>query len=132
MSKRRCLMTTLSLRKIPPLYSMDKVWTDHYTYGVMEARAITVLRTGNLAFKNWCPWKFSKKNIGDLRCMFPACSGMDTLKHVLECEFYTTKFIEKDGPTMDWATYLVALNNERIDKFGQALISCEGWSTTKQ
>ena len=125
-------MTTLSLKKVPPMYSAEKVWTEHYEFPVMEARAITVMRTGNLVFKNWAPHKFSKKNMGDLLCMVPACQEKDTLEHVMNCVFYTTKFVEKDGPIRDWATYLVALNRERIQKFGQPLILCDGWSTTTQ
>ena len=29
---------------------------------------------------------------------------LDTMKHFLNCKFYETKLIEKDGPT--WASYL--------------------------
>ena len=123
---------TLSLKKVPPMFSVDKVWTDHYSYPIMEARAITVMRTGNLVFKNWAPHKFSKKHMGDLLCMVPVCQEKDTLEHVMECPFYTTKFVDKEGGIKDWATYLVALNRERIAKFGQPMILCEGWSTTYQ
>ena len=34
------------------------------------------------------------------------------MKYVFECEFYKTKFVEKDGPTKDWARYLVQLHQE--------------------
>ena len=125
-------MMTLTLKKVPPMLSIDKIWTDHYTYGVMEARAITVMRTGNLVFKNWAPHKFAKKHMGDLLCLVPICQEKDTLKHVMECEFYNSKFIEMHGPTKDWALYLVALNNERIDRFDQPLILTDGWLTNQQ
>ena len=107
---------------------LEKLWTDHYDLPLFEARAITTLRTGNLIFKNWCPWKLTIKHMQDKLCMFPACQEPDSLKHVLECDFYTTKFEEKEGPTLDWAKYLVKLHDERVEKFGQPLISCEGWS----
>ena len=126
-------MATLRLKKVPPLFSLDKIWTDHYSFPVMEARAITVMRTGNLILKNWAPWKMHPKHMGNLLCLVPACQEKDTLEHVLKCEFYSTKFVESiDGPTKDWARYLVALNKERIEKFSQPLISCEGWSTITQ
>ena len=48
--------------------------------------------------------------------------------HVLECKFYRTEFIKKDGPLRDWARYLVSLHKERMKEFRQPLISCEGWS----
>ena len=99
----------------------------------MEARAIAVMRAGNLIFKNWAPHKIIKKHMGDLKCLVPICQEKDSLAHVLNCEFYDTKFIEtSEGNIRDWATYLVKLNNERIDKFDQPLISCEGWSTISQ
>ena len=119
----------MTKRKIPPMLVLSKVYNDHYTFPLMEARAITAMRTGNLIYKNWAIWKFGMKHSGDLRCMFPPCQEPDTMMHVLECEFYTTKFEEKDGPTRDWANYLVKLNEERMTKFNQPLISCEGWST---
>ena len=98
------------------------------TFPLMESRAITALRTGNLMFKNWTPWRFSIKNAGDKRCMFPACQEDDTLKHVLRCEYYSTKFVEKESPLKDWAVFLVQLDKERMEKFHQPLISCDGWS----
>ena len=122
-------MATLSNKKVPNLYSLDTVDHDHYTYGVMEARAITVMRTGNLIFKNWAPWKMKKQHMGDLLCLVPACRERDTLEHVMNCEFYNTKFVQIHGNVRDWAEYLVALNNERIDRFDQPLISCDGWTT---
>ena len=89
----------------------------------------TVLRTGNLIFKNWSPYKFAIKHMGDNKCMFQPCQEPDSLKHVLECDYYTTKFIETNqGPTKDWATYLVALHDERLQKFDQPLICLDGWS----
>ena len=88
------------------------------------------MRTGNLVFKNWNPYKFANKHMGDKKCMFPPCQEPDTLEHVLECDFYETKFTESNhGPTKDWATYLVALHDERMKKFDQPLILCDGWST---
>ena len=61
--------------------------------------------------------------------MYQPCKEPDTLKHVLECEYYTTRFKETNqGPTQDWATYLVALHDERLEKFKQPLISLDGWS----
>ena len=94
----------------------------------MEARAITTLRTGNLIFKNWCPYKFPAKYSGDRKCLYNPCQEEDSLAHVLECPFYKTKFIEKDGPSRDWALYIVSLHQERMKEFRQPLISCEGWS----
>ena len=127
-SRRRSMLVSLSLKKVLPMFTLEKVWTDHYTYPVIEARAITALRTGNLIFKNWCPYYIKKKYMGDPYCLFQPCREKDTLKHVLECEYYDTKFSEKEHPTKDWATYLVALHNERLKKFAQPLISCEGWA----
>ena len=98
----------------------------------MEARAITAMRTGNLIFKNWCPWKFLNKNNGDMKCLYPPCQELDSLKHVLKCDFYNTKFVEgSESSTKDWARYLVKLNAERIKEFDQPLISLEGWTTYK-
>ena len=121
---------TLWLRKIPPMLTLEKIFTHHYTYGMLEARAITCLRTGNLVFKNWCRWKFHSKHSGDNKCMFQPCQEIDSLEHVLECQYYATRFSEGgEGPVRDWANFLVALNKERREKFGQPLIWCEGWST---
>ena len=124
-------MATMSLRKVPPLCTVSKIWNDHYTYTVMDTRAITALRTGNLIYKNWNPHKMRPRLMSDMTCLFQPCREPDTMKHVLTCEYYTSKFEEKEGPTRDWATYLVNLNRERIQKFGQPLISTEGWSTIK-
>ena len=131
-SRRRAMMVTLARKKIPPMLVMGKIFNDHYTFPIMESRAITTLRTGNLIFKNWCPNRINLRNAGDKKCMFPACQEDDTLKHVLECEFYSTKFTEgSEGPTKDWAKYLVELDKERISKFHQPLILCDGWSRTE-
>ena len=128
-SRRRSQIITLNLKKIPPMLTLEKTWTGHYDLPLFEARAITTLRTGNLAFKNWCPYKFSLKHMGDKLCLFKPCQEPDSLAHVLECEYYDTRFVEsQQGPTRDWATYLVKLHDERIEKFGQPLIYCEGWS----
>ena len=122
-------MTTLMKRKIPPMLSFSiKIFNDHYNYPRFEARAITALRTGNLIFKNWCPWKIRRQHAGDPFCMFQPCGEKDSLLHVMECDYYTTKFINKDGPTKDWSNYLVKLHQERMERFNQPLISCEGWS----
>ena len=108
MSKRRCLAATLTNKKVPSLLSLDKIQTHHYTYGVKEARAITVMRTGNLIFKNWAPHKIITKHKGDLKCLDPICQERDSLAHVLNCEYYDTKYIEtSEGNIRDWATYLV-------------------------
>ena len=131
LSRRRCMMATLTNKKVPSLLSPDQIDYNHYNLGVMEARAITVMRTGNLIFKNWAHYKFSKKHMGDDRCMVPTCRERDTLNHVMKCEYYDTKFTQIHGNVKDWAEYLVALNNERIKKFGQPLISCEGWTNTR-
>ena len=125
------MMATLTNKKVPSLLSPDQIDYNHYNLGVMEARAITVMRTGNLIFKNWAHYKFSKKHMGDDRCMVPTCRERDTLNHVMKCEYYDTKFTQIHGNVKDWAEYLVALNNERIKKFGQPLISCEGWTNTR-
>ena len=125
------MKVTMTKRKIPPI-PLSKIYTDHYTFPLMEARAITTLCTGNLIYKNWAIWKFRMKNSGDLRCMFPPFQEPDTMLHVLECDFYTTKFEEKDGPAPDQANYLVKLDKERMDKFNKTLISCEGWSSKEQ
>ena len=130
MSRKRSMMTTLSLKKVLPMYTLEKVWTEHYNFPVLEARAITALRTGNLIFKNWCPYRMQKRHMGDLLCLFPPCMEKDSLKHVMECQFYDTKFTEKEHSHIrDWADYLVNLHRERTKKFKQPLISCEGWST---
>ena len=64
--------------------------------------------------------------------MYAPCQELDSLKHVLKCEFYSTKFVDGDeSTTKDWAKYLVKLNAERIREFDQPLISLEGWSTFK-
>ena len=90
------------------------------------------MRAGNLIFKNWCPWKFTNKNMGDLKCMYKPCQELDSLKHVLECEYYKTKFVSGNiSETKDWAIYLVKLNLERIKEFDQPLISLEGWTRYK-
>ena len=127
-SRKRSMMVSLASRKIPPMMTFSvKVYNDHYTYPKFEARAITCMRTGNLIFKNSCPWMIRKQHAGDPYCLFPPCREKDSLKHVLVCEYYSTKFVEKDGPTRDWATYLVALHQERSDKFQQPLIHADGW-----
>ena len=130
-SRRRSMMVTLSLKKVPPMLTLGKIYNHHYEYTVFEARAITALRTGNLIFKNWCPWEFLKKNSGT-KCMYPPCPEKDTLTHVMECKFYRTKFEQVEGVTRDWANYLTRLNRERISEFNQPLISCRGWSTVTQ
>ena len=111
MSRRRCLMSTLSNKKVPSMMSLDSIDYNHYNLGVMEARAITVMRTGNLIFKNWAPWKFKKKYMGNKLCLEPACGEKDTLKHVMNCEFYESRLVQIHGNVKDWAMYLVALNN---------------------
>ena len=111
------------------MLTLEKINTHHYTFGMMDARAITCLRTGLLIFKNQCPWKFQGKNGGDKLCLFQPCQDVDSLEHVMSCEYYDTKFYEGgEGPMRDWANYLVALNRERRKKFNQPLIWTEGWS----
>ena len=113
------------------MLTMSKIYNHHYEYTVFEARAITALRTGNIIFKNWCPWEFLKKNSGT-KCMYPPCPEKDSLLHVMECKFYRTKFEQVEGVTRDWANYLTRLNQERVSEFNQPLISCRGWSTVTQ
>ena len=130
-SRMKSMRVTLTLKKVPPMLTLGKIYNHHYEYTVFEARAITALRTGNLIFKNWCPWEFSKKNSGT-KCMYPPCPEKDSLLHVMECRFYRTKFEQVEGVTRDWANYLTRLNQERVSEFNQPLISCRGWSTVTQ
>ena len=84
------------------MLTIDKVWNDHYDLPFMEARAITCLRTGNLIFKNWASWKFDVKYMGDNKCLFKPCQEPDTLAHVMECDYYVTRFVDTNqGPTKD-------------------------------
>ena len=116
------------LRKIPKMLSLYEDTTEHHTFPMMEARAITAWRTGTLVFKNWCPYRFRLKYQGDRKCLYPPCQGDDTLFHVREeCEFYSTKFIQTSGSIKDWAEYLVKLNKERMREFKQPLILMDGW-----
>ena len=132
-SRRKSMMVTLSMKKIPPMLTLDKVWNVHYTFNTVEARAITAMRTGNLIYKNWCPWKMLKRHMGDLRCLVKVCQEPDTLDHVMKCQFYDSKFSEGgEGPTRDWAQYLVSLHLERMEKFSQPLICFDGWAREVQ
>ena len=45
-SRKRSMRITLSLRKVPPMLTLGKIYNHHYEYTVFEARAITALRTG--------------------------------------------------------------------------------------
>ena len=81
-SRKISMKVTMTKRKIPPMLVLSKIYTDHYTFPLMEARAITTLCTGNLIYKNWAIWKFRMKNSGDLRCMFPPFQEPDTMLHV--------------------------------------------------
>ena len=116
------------LRKIPKMLTLYEETTEHHTFPMLEARAITAWRTGTLVFKNWCPYRFRLKYQGDRKCLYPPCQGDDTLDHVMEeCEFYSTKYKMKTGSIKDWAEYLVKLNTERMKEFKQPLILLDGW-----
>ena len=129
LSRRRSMMVSLTMKKMLPMFTPGEIFSHHYYYPMVEARAITCLRTGNLIFKNWAPWHIKPQYKGDNKCLFQPCQEKDCLQHVLKCEFYDTKFKEgKESPIRDWADYVVALHNERITKFGQPLISFDGWS----
>ena len=118
---------TMKLKKVPPFLVISKIWNHHYTFPMLEARAITTMRTGNLIFKNWCPNKIRPKYMGDMKCLYPPCQEPDTLKHVMSCEYYSTKFKDTGESIKDWAKYLVQLNDERIKEFKQPLICTDGW-----
>ena len=65
----------------------------------------------NLIFKNWCPWKFQKKHLGDNKCLYRPCQEIDSLQHVMQWQYYTTRFYEGgEEPIRDWSNYLVSLN----------------------
>ena len=76
------------LKKIPKMLALYEVTTEHHTFPMLEARAVTAWRTGTLVFKNWCPYRFRLKYRGDRKCLYPPCQGDDSLTHVKdECEF---------------------------------------------
>ena len=128
-SRKKAMKRTHWLKKIPPMLTLEKIATNHYSFSSLDSRAITCLRTGLLVFKNWCPFKIQKKYRGDKKCFYDPCPEEDSLKHVMECQFYSTKFYEGgEGPVRDWANFLVSLNRERMKNFNQPLIWCEGWS----
>ena len=127
-SREKSRANIAELKKIPKMLTLYEVTTEHHTFPMLEARAVTAWRTGTLVFKNWCPYRFRLKYQGDRKCLYPPCQGDDSLKHVKdECEFYSTKYIEKTGSMKDWAEYLVKLNTERMKEFKQPLILLDGW-----
>ena len=61
---------------------------------------------------------------GDKTCLFDPCVGRDDIAHMMECEFYTTRY-DKDGDDQEvvrFARYLSELNLERIKRFKQPMI----------
>ena len=55
MLRRRSQLSTLTKRRIMPMFIPGKVFNSHYTCSLMDAHAITCLRTGKLILKNWTP-----------------------------------------------------------------------------
>ena len=111
-------------KSIPMVMNSNrKVLHEHYTFNVMEARAITCFNTGNLIFKEWNPQHFRSRYQGDRWCLVTACEGRDSYQHVrYECKFYQTKYIDCGEPVRDNAKFILKLNKERIARWKTPLV----------
>ena len=122
-SKRRTCLMTVMVKTIPMIPHSQKYEREHYEFDVMRARAITCFNTGNLVFKDTCPYLFRTRDQGDRKCLEPACGGEDSYIHVrFECKFYRTKFVNSGEPIKDNADYILKLNDERIQKWKTPLV----------
>ena len=114
---------TVMVKSIPMIPHSQKYEREHYEFDVMRARAITCFNTGNLVFKDTCPYLFRTRDQGDRKCLEPACGGEDSYIHVrFECKFYRTKFVNSGEPIKDNADYILKLNDERIQKWKTPLV----------
>ena len=66
----------------------------------------------------------SLKKFGTVQCIIPACTGRDSLDHILnECQGYLSKPNKDNGVLSDFIDYLFRLNRERITRFGTSMVN---------
>ena len=122
-SRERICYTTMITKSILMVLNTRKVNHEHYTFTVMEARAITCFNTANLIFKDWNPQRFRSKDKGDRWCLERACDGRDSYEHVrYECKFYKTKYVDCGEPVKDNARFILRLHQERMTRWKTPLV----------
>ena len=68
----------------------------------------------------------SLKKFGSIKCLIPACTGNDSLKHILyECQGYNYKKEDK-GISTEFIDLLYKINQERKQRFMTSMIN---WSS---
>ena len=66
----------------------------------------------------------SIKKFGSTQCLVPACTGQDSLQHIIyECQGYETKVVKDKGISSEFIDYLFKLNRERIVKYRTSMVN---------
>ena len=122
-SKMRICLMTVILPSVLMIIHTLKFVHEHYEFDVMSARAIMCFNTGNLVFKDTCPYQFRTRDQGSKGCLEKACGGLDSYSHVrYECEFYDLKYVDNREPVKDNANFILKLNDEWIRRWRTSLV----------
>ena len=126
--KKAVLIQSLSGKAAPLHRLRDRTQQQRAYYLMPKERAILAMayEVGCLNFK-MNRKKESQKKYGNLKCWVPACTGKDSLDHVMyTCQGYETPPYKDQGVIEEWIEYLYQLNKERVRKFRTSLVN---WSS---
>ena len=66
----------------------------------------------------------SMKKFGTTQCVIPACTGSDSLLHIMEeCQGYSTPRYKDQGVCEEFIDYLYSVNRERISRFKTSMVN---------
>ena len=71
----------------------------------------------------------SLKRYGTFQCLIPACTGIDTLEHIMTgCQGYGIADYDDKGDILELIEYLYKLNRIRMERFTTSMIN---WKSGK-
>ena len=124
-SKMRIYMRLLGMKKYPMVRPGKRsecraAWElDPYLQQCIKSYYLGLLITRTTNYHQLRPC-----HRGEKTCLFETCTGTDNVAHMMECEFYNTKF-DANGDEQEvirFAKFLSDINLERIERFKQPLI----------
>ena len=121
--RRKVLLETLQCRSAPYHHlKRHKGYREYFEAPKERALLGLAYDTGCLNFRAHRKSE-SLKKWGTIKCHVPACTGDDTLKHVIyECQGYNIK-AKDNGISAEFIEYLFELNKERKSRFMTSMVN---------
>ena len=111
---------TRRVKKVPLRLDYMKARREYFSQPKIEARAAFLFYVGELNFRT-SRRKESEAKFGSVKCLARNCHAEDTWRHVRTCRGYSTRVPSGEIPQEQMGKIIVALNDERVQKWNSPL-----------